>query len=63
MNHGPSAAMLNMSSRGLMTRFPLYMFNMDTRRSVHYTDAFIRNEVADYNASQQFDATPLLTAE
>lgn len=59
MNHGPSAAMLDMSAKGLMTRFPFYMFNMDTRRGVNYTDVFTRYEQSDYNASQQFDAVPV----
>ena len=59
MNHGPSAAMLDMSAKGLMTRFPFYMFNMDTRRGVSYTDAFTKHEDADYNESQQFDAVPV----
>ncbi|MEC3997085.1 homogentisate 1,2-dioxygenase [Actinacidiphila sp. DG2A-62] len=58
MSHGPNAMMLEMSGKGLFTRMPMYMLNIDTLRAVHFTDAFKQYEIPDYSAAEKFNAGP-----
>ncbi|MFJ8650060.1 homogentisate 1,2-dioxygenase [Streptomyces sp. NPDC093546] len=50
MNHGPNQARL----AAARDRLPIYVWNIDTARPLHYTDAFAAGEIPDFAQRESF---------
>ncbi|MBT2476848.1 hypothetical protein [Streptomyces sp. ISL-94] len=50
MNHGPNKARLTADR----DRLPIYVWNIDTIRPLHYTDAFEASEIPDFTRHESY---------